>query len=496
MRITRILSALLILFTSVSSVLLYSRPAGASSIYDSYYQKSDAIKVNANNYYGRTCSDVDISANWSSYILDKSKWLNETYNGNADVSLQNAFDHGRWAVSMSNQWGQNGYFTIVTVAWTEDTSLAVQWNPTDERVEVVGNQLHAISISSRFIVSGIAGDCDPIAWSYGATGIPFVVMSSKKPFVNSPASSNEAGATTNLFIYSDHYNYPTGYAGPQIPGSHNQKSDFYVPYILNVDDKNITVTPKPVDTGGKCWRWASTLVKKGSSTSENFADWEVIAETDYLESNAPAQLRAREYGNDYAIGMMAYDCNAPAVKISDFYNLKLERIFPLKIDGSSYILDSANLNCENQGLCEELTPYEDCASYGVDLIGGLGCVMRNFGVFLRSLFITLFVPSPGFFKDYFTDFKTFIDTKFGFLIWPLTFAIDFVNAFFNGVNGTNNICNWSFGNLFNSDFKLNFCSLEQNFPSAFNTARYMIQAFTVFVLISGLYTHYRRLLTT
>lgn len=493
MKITRILAALLILFTSVSSVLLSSKMAGAASIYDDYYHRTEAIKVNGNNYGGNTCSDQDISANWSSYILDKSKWLNPTYNGNADVSLQNAFDHGRWGVSMSNQWGGSGYYTSVSVFWTEDTSLAVNWNAADERIEVNGNQVHAITISSRLIVFG-NGDCTPIAW--GHYQVPFTVVSTKKPFVNSPASANEAGGTTNLFIYSDHYNYPSGYAGPQIPDSFTPKPDFYVPYILNVDDKNITVTPKPIDSGGKCWKWASTLKKQGTSSSNNFFDWETIQATDYLASNAPAELRAREYGNDYAIGMLAYDCDAPAAKISDSYNLMLSRVYPLKVDGSSYILDSDDLNCENGGVCEEPSPYEDCAAFGADIIGGLGCVMRNFGVFLRSLFMTLFVPSPGFFKDYFSDFKSFIDTKFGFLIWPLTFAVDFVNAFFNGVNGTNNICNWSFGNLFNSDFKLNFCSLEQNFPTAFNTARYMIQAFTVFVLISGLYSHYRRLLKT
>lgn len=498
--IKRILLASLMLFASILSSLLPAFPASAASLYDTAYQPTDEI----HEYYpfgSYQCpTKTDLSTSWSSYITDESKWQfgQTTWAPAMKQSLQNAFAHGRWGVSMTlnNNGATDGnHIAQVTVFWTEDTSLSLEWLSDGGTKYVRTNSVKAAIITCAKLYSG--GNDQPLAlpveWD-GTTIVPRQVMvSNSNPY--SPSGAYDT-VTKNFFVYTDHPNYPPDYAGPSIPASHNPKPDFYVPYILNVDDKKLTIAPKPADTGGKCWKWASTLVKKGTSTSDNFADWEVISETDYLASNEPAELKARDYGNDYAIGMMPYNCDAPAVPISDSYNLKLERIFPLKIDGSSYILDSDDLNCDNGGICEQPSPYEDCSTYGTDLIGGLGCVMRNFGVFLRSLFVTLFVPTPGFLKDYFTEFKEFINTKFGFLIWPLTWSVDFVSAFFNGVNGTNNICNWSFGNIFNSDFKLNFCSLEQNFPTAFNTARYMIQAFTVFVLVSGLYTHYRRTLKT
>jgi hypothetical protein len=168
----------------------------------------------------------------------------------------------------------------------------------------------------------------------------------------------------------------------------------------------------------------------------------------------------------------------------------------LPIDGTNINGDTKDGECDVSGFCTPPSPYEDCSTYGLDVGGYVGCLIRNFQIWFVATLKALFVPSAAFMEGYFNDFRSFITQKFGFLVWPLTFAYDFINAFFDGLDGTNNICGWSFGNIFNSDFKLNFCSLEQNFPSAFNTARYMIQAFTVFVLVSGLYMHYRRIIQT
>lgn len=168
----------------------------------------------------------------------------------------------------------------------------------------------------------------------------------------------------------------------------------------------------------------------------------------------------------------------------------------LPIDGSTINGDTKEGECDTSGFCTPPSPYKDCSTFGLDIGGYIGCLIGNFQIWFVATLKALFVPSAAFMEKYFHDFRSFIEGKFGFLVWPLTFAYDFVHSFFDGLNGTNNICAWSFGNVFSSDFKLNFCALEQNFPSAFNTARYMIQAFTVFVLISGLYTHYRRTIKT
>ena len=485
--IKRIFLSCLILFSTVSSALLFG-VSSANAASDYGIRITDSIHLGGTTSAG-TCDLHEMSTQWAEFMSTdtnnqwsyKNTWNYQSNYDNARASLDSFASRfadrlasgSGWAVQQGpgSDPGAGDYIRIYT--FDSDAELEVH----DGYITATGNFK-----SVSFMINPNAG-CRFQMWDY---------QDSTTFFSISPIND----AHPIFLVATDNITYPSDYTGPQIPASFTPKSDFYIPYFLNVDDKKVTVTPKQVDTGGKCWQWASTIVKKGDSTSDNLGDWEVIDETDYLASNEPAEMRVQEYGTDYAIGMLAYDCPPPNAKISDVYDLKLERIFPLKIDGSSYVLDSDDLNCENEGLCEEPSPYEDCSTYGADLIGGLGCVMRNFGVFLRSLFITLFVPTPGFLKDYFTDFKDFITAKLGFLVWPLQWAIDFVNAFFDGLSGTNSICSWSFGNIFNSDFKLNFCSLEQNFPSAFNTARHMIQAFTVFVLISGLYTHYRRTIKT
>jgi hypothetical protein len=481
------LSLVLLLGLSLVFSLLSSPLANAASDYN--MKTTNSLKLKGNSPSGDCGTEEEWNVRWPEFMSTdtanpnsyKNTWNYTNNYDNARATMDAFHDNyvsnlgsgAGWAVQQRSSSGA-GIKAITIYLFDPGANLTVQ----DQR-------LLPSSGVVRFETFGYnpnAG-CRWQAFDYNSND--------NYPVINNINSDNPL-----LLVASDHIIYPSDYSGFPLPSSFTPKPDFYVPYILNVDDKNVTVSPKTIDTGGKCWKWASTLVKKGASTSDNLGDWEVISETDYLASNEPAHLRAKDYGTDYAIGMLAYDCDAPAAKISDLYNLKLERVFPLKIDGSSYVLDSANLNCDNGGVCEEPSPYEDCSTYGTDLIGGLGCIFRNFGVFLRSLFITLFVPSSGFIKDYFTQFKDFITTKLGFLVWPLQWAVGFINAFFDGLDGTNNICSWSFGNLFNSDLKLNFCSLEQNFPTPFNTVRYMIQAFTVFGLISGLYAHYRRLIHT
>lgn len=486
--VKRVLLSCLMLFSSISSALLFAVSSANAATYNIAVTQS--LKLRGNSPAGDCGAEEEWNTSWGQFMSTNTNVENSYKN---TWNYQSNYDNARATQDAFAQRFQNNLAT--GSGWAVGHQKAGYGGGGQAISIYLFSPDAQLSIHDGYVRVDSGDDLQMHSFAYNPnSGCRWQDLD-----YESPTNNNIINADADrplMLIASDNITYPSDYTGPQIPSAFTPKPDFYVPYILNVDDKNITVTPKAVDTGGKCWKWAATLVKKGSSTSENLGDWEVISETDYLTSNEPARLKANAYGDDYAVGMLAYDCAAPAAKISDSYNLKLERLYPLKINGGSYVLDSDNLNCDNGGVCEEPSPYEDCTSYGADLIGGFGCVMRNFGVLLRSLFITLFVPTPGFLKDYFNDFKEFINTKFGFLIWPLTWAVDFVNAFFNGVNGTNNICSWSFGNVFNSDFKLNFCSLEQNFPAAFNTARYMIQAFTVFALLSGLYGHYRRLIRT
>jgi hypothetical protein len=63
----------------------------------------------------------------------------------------------------------------------------------------------------------------------------------------------------------------------------------------------------------------------------------------------------------------------------------------IKIDGSVYIGTTATDDCTN-GSCVPQPIYEDCSVYGTNLVAGFGCVIQNFGIYLRNLIVYLFVP--------------------------------------------------------------------------------------------------------
>jgi hypothetical protein len=126
----RLFGALLLAVSSVCS--LFITPfAMATSTFDDDYQKIDSASVATSNYYGVTCAAQDLTYNWHEYILDNTKWHdpNQTTGGNVDAkaSLERALENGRWTVSAHTQWGDGGYFRTLTVAWTEDNGMYLDW---------------------------------------------------------------------------------------------------------------------------------------------------------------------------------------------------------------------------------------------------------------------------------------------------------------------------------------------------------------------------------
>lgn len=483
------ISGVAIIALSVVVGCLSPLVANAAPGYDDDYQNVSSISTGASNFYNLSCDAVDISTTWSEYIVDKNTWYNpnETsgWNTDAKASFQTALQNGRWAVSTSVEWGSGGWFRSIRVAWTEDNSAQINWVG-NGLVAMSGSAVHSLFIGCRKIVHGNGGS-EPIAWAYNVGGSMYI--SNDKPFVEVPANESEVGGVANLFANVDENNvhYPQGYQGPLIPGTYTPMEAVYPEVEYTVENKKITLRYTG-NIGGCSIVWGYQGEQNGDPLI-----------THQQRSDEPYIINADEY-KKYSILVDLKYYGPPAICKPFPENSDVKVLtFTLDITGQDFSGNTGHMDCSTQGdhtSCLTPSPYEDCSTFGADLIGGLGCVMRNFGTALRSLLIALFVPTSGFLKDYFDDFKTSITAKLGFLVWPLTWAIDFVNAFFDGLSGTNNICGWSFGNVFNSDFKLNFCSLEQNFPSAFNTARYMIQAFTVFVLISGFYEHYRRTIKT
>lgn len=445
----------------VSSVFLPVSSVSAASPWDDVIDITDRLEIREN--YGEA---QDVTTDWSSYIRDSE---------NEDCSsFQNAVsNNGVWAVSQYT--GKNNGSSKVYVWWSDSSDMYI------EAAEPYGTRGYSFLVRNHLYNNAII--------EHDNNGDVRVLCSSH---INVFAGETGGGAahTMRPFLSTATIEYPTDYQGEIVPDSVTIVTDLYPLVAYSVDDLDLLATySRNLDsyignTYQICWRLFN------ESDMEQIA--QLCSEHQY-DRIQPFRHKFESYGT-YIMVVSAHTL-IPGPPIDDIVK---PTTIKLNIDGSTYVGGTGVDNCEEtpDGLSCEQNPYEDCSTYGADLIGGIACNLRNFGIWLKITLLSLFVPSPEFFRDFFESFRSFFSNKLGFLAWPLEFAVNFVNAFFDGLSGTNNICDWSFGNLFNGNFSLNFCSLEQNFPNAFNTVRFSIQAFTVFLLIAGLYNQYRRTLKT
>lgn len=214
--------ALPLLISIVNPVAALATPGA-----DDNYQTIQAVNIGASNYYGVNCADTDISSSWEDYILDSNTWYDpndisnpNSWNYKAKQSFENALSNGRWGVSQRVEYGGNGYSRTVIIFWTEDRSLALNWSD-DSIVATTSSSttnLHTLQIGCSAVALGYGGSA-PIAWLYDNSSN--VAISNDQTFNPSPSSYAQDNGIANLFVYTDHPNYPVGYTGPDlIPGTY------------------------------------------------------------------------------------------------------------------------------------------------------------------------------------------------------------------------------------------------------------------------------------
>lgn len=209
------------LFVLFGSFLL-GNTTHAASIYDDTYQLTDRVLVR-NDISGGSlaCNNqpVDISQDWSSYILDEDKWVtaNNQANGAEDVrdSFKNAINNGRWGVSTYYEnIGVSGD-VIANIYWTEDTSLQLTWQDAGSFTRIFATS----QTSDVYVTSIICADAN------GQGDRPFARMGSlytnQDVFNWSVVSNSQCDfvarrGVCNYLVYTDYPNYPTGYDGIEI----------------------------------------------------------------------------------------------------------------------------------------------------------------------------------------------------------------------------------------------------------------------------------------
>lgn len=198
--------ALLFVLCVVTSFVMPSGVASATSIYDNAYQTTDRLTIT--DPYRPECQGVDISANWAAYILDSSRWINPSDANNPNSAMSQARSsfqaaitdeqYGTWAVSQRT--AVDGYETV-RVIWTQEPSSYLQW-------QTWGATLRPFVHYLNIICNDQAGD-----------------SSSDYKVVAQEASLNQSGRSIsepdeglkNFFVHSNDSNfnpsYPVGYEG-------------------------------------------------------------------------------------------------------------------------------------------------------------------------------------------------------------------------------------------------------------------------------------------
>lgn len=165
----------------------------------------------------------------------------------------------------------------------------------------------------------------------------------------------------------------------------------------------------------------------------------------------------------------------------------------LNINGDNIAGDTADADCNVAGYCEPPSPYEDCSTYGADLIGGFGCHLRNFGTFLKLTLQWLFVPSGSYFNNYWTELTSFLNDKLGFIYQSLASILSLLASMIDAA-ATEECTYTPQGSLYGSTIQFNLCKFEEINPAGFTLIVTLMRSLTVVALIFAFNRKYHEIL--
>lgn len=211
---TRIL--LQVALTILTSVIIGNGAVSASSIYDDNYQTTSTLETwsNNNDGYDGACAATNLTNTWSDYITDSSKWFNpsDALNPSSPMSLTRASfleamndPNGSWGVTQH----ASEHMKSVIVFWSSSGVASLDWSMYAHIGAVVYTNANYVEIRCKQYEYGWGGST-PVALyrNYTHSSNPVVSIESSYP-----------SQYKNLFVYNANNNYPTGYAGEEVPSS-------------------------------------------------------------------------------------------------------------------------------------------------------------------------------------------------------------------------------------------------------------------------------------
>lgn len=447
---------------SLSSVL--TSTVSAASIYDATIRPIDElVLVSPDN-----TKTVDVTSNWQEVFASVcpayvTSFLNARDNG------------GHYSVSYFQTTGNTKRFTVVWAQPDQNVQLVFRSYGASNRV--ADHQLLPSVFNPDNGYARVTLGNDNVLTGECGVGLTHTVDSST--FIGPtteygvgewcslsdclPRGDTYEGGTNGQrpFLSTFPVIYPSGYAGQLIPGI--PKIDFFPKILYLVTGYNITADY----VGDKIVPFNGVNLPCTIDQNRMYLTYSIFQSGEIIDAKTMLCDQTYSYTlpgyDEYQLFVSITDSSGNPISQTTDYNL-LTTSMSFTANGSSFIAgnDGSYGECSVvDGIltCEQLSPYEDCSTYGTDIVGGFQCVIDNALKWFKATLFELFVPRNSFFSNYMSQFADFLNTKLGFVYSSIAAVFGILGGVITGAASTSCTITPP-GTLFGSPVSFDVCSFQ------------------------------------
>jgi len=466
---------------------------------------AEELKINRPNNSG-TCTDVEVT---TSYMGDAIQYFNSHGQSDKANKISDAIDPDNYYWAVFQETATNGAFKQIRFVALKKNSTSGYYS--FGTGASMGNRYNAEGVyfpvnfdnyvpetTHLGFTLDLDSSCNKRAnfvdggFQLGVSSISENTNAGFGYFVNTvfPPTDPSTTLEIGIFLINMPFQAPTGYTGEEPDTGFQTKTTVKPEFTYDVLNKSVSArdiaTDLPTYTPTDGWsfegftiEWTLYHCKDGFEPVGSICNGSEIAKYQQTKQTDEFKFEVGEYG-DYTLEAqyLAVECyRYPSYPATPDYCVTIDygqaaqfedydfvpTTVYLEINGQSITGDTRDAECDVSGFCEAPSPYEDCGTYGTDLIGGLGCQFRNFGVFMGIMLRNLFVPPASFFQEYWNRFNSFMNTKLGFLYQSITSLVGIVTAMISNVGSANCVLQTP-GEIWGAPFRLNGCALNEISP--------------------------------
>ena len=450
---------LFLLLTPILLIVgLFPSTAFATSDYDDVVSNVTSLKV----------GDLDVTTNYMSYITGTAAAYNQCDSTCKDYINTTIGSGSGWYIAQTYS-GSPLSTSSACMRFTQDTSVHLTFQSNS---------------SYRYLAWGSAPSSSYSVCLYpdGSGGVNTIYDSSNAARFNISAGVNDV----RPLLSTVPVDYPTGYAGQALVSSLTPNKHYSPRASYSVKGQHVD---------GLWCVAATSLCNLPPGVPVNLV-WHIedsSGETIYTPDHASnfqndGGLFKYDFpglGKFYLVGV--WSAPIPYIQPSD-QTWDTTRL-PIDINGGNYVSGTYGQGCDNGGTCSDPFVYEDCTTYGTDLIGGFNCIVNNFKTWLTITADTLFVPTYESMMSMQDDFNSWAAIHLGALIQFSTWFNSLISDSTSGA--TDVVCNHDFGTFFGSHFVFNQCVLEQKYPSIWGVVSLVARSTLVFMVLLMVYQKIR-----